>query len=167
MRSRPQKRQSRGKGPGFIMRADIKAGATSSLRSALTRLEARVGLADHKHFATPTHDLAVAVTCLCRLQRGQDLHGLHLIRQHQAGNYSGVVSGVASQMPKPVCESDLSTTESAGADLCVRPRWARDSTLARNPIPAPDGKPAGVHAGSPLRIRYSRLVRADRCFGLD
>src|SRR5690554_1840163 len=43
-------------------------------RSALARLETRVGLADHEDLATATNDLAVTVTGLRRLQGGQDLH---------------------------------------------------------------------------------------------
>ena len=43
--------------------------------SALTRLETRIGLADHEDLATAADDLAVAVTSLRRLEGGQDLHG--------------------------------------------------------------------------------------------
>src|SRR5690606_20784132 len=43
-------------------------------RSALARLETRIGLADHEDLATATNDLAVTVTGLRRLQGGQDLH---------------------------------------------------------------------------------------------
>src|SRR5690349_19434894 len=45
------------------------------LISALTRLEARIALADHEHFAATTHDFAVAVALFCGLQRRQDFHG--------------------------------------------------------------------------------------------
>src|SRR5437899_5407288 len=38
--------------------------STRNCRSALTRLETRVALADHEHFAPATHDLAVAMTRL-------------------------------------------------------------------------------------------------------
>jgi hypothetical protein len=44
-------------------------------RSALARLEARIGLVDHENLAAATDDLAVAVTGLRRLERGENLHG--------------------------------------------------------------------------------------------
>ncbi|CRD48953.1 hypothetical protein BN1263170352 [Stenotrophomonas indicatrix] len=43
---------------------------------ALTRLETRVRLADDEDLATTTHDLAVTVTGLRRLQGGQNFHGI-------------------------------------------------------------------------------------------
>jgi hypothetical protein len=50
------------------------------LRSTLTRLETRVALADHEHFAAAAHNLAVAVPLLGGLQRGKHLHGRLLER---------------------------------------------------------------------------------------
>jgi hypothetical protein len=44
--------------------------------SALARLEPRVGLVDHEHLAATTHDLAVAMAGLRRLEGGEDLHGV-------------------------------------------------------------------------------------------
>jgi hypothetical protein len=44
--------------------------------SALTRLEARVRLADHEDLATAADHLAVAMTGLCRLQGGKDFHDI-------------------------------------------------------------------------------------------
>lgn len=42
---------------------------------ALTRLEARIALADHEHLATAANDLAVTMTGLGRLQGVEDFHG--------------------------------------------------------------------------------------------
>src|SRR5690606_24278263 len=42
--------------------------------SALTRLEARIALADHEDLAATTDDLAVAVAALGRLERGENFH---------------------------------------------------------------------------------------------
>jgi hypothetical protein len=60
-------RKSRPKG-GFFMKL------RNCGESALTRLETRVGFADHEDLATAANHFAVAVTGLRRLQRGQDLH---------------------------------------------------------------------------------------------
>jgi hypothetical protein len=49
-------------------------------RSTLARLEARVALADHEHFAATAHNLAVTVPLLGGLQRGKHLHGRLLER---------------------------------------------------------------------------------------
>jgi len=49
-------------------------------RSTLTRLKARVALADHEHFAATAHNLAVTVPLLGGLQRGKHLHGRLLER---------------------------------------------------------------------------------------
>ncbi len=43
--------------------------------SALTRLEARIALADHEDLAPAADDLAVAVAGLGRLEGRQDFHG--------------------------------------------------------------------------------------------
>jgi hypothetical protein len=48
--------------------------------SALARLETRVALADHEHFAATAHNLAVTVPLLGGLQRGKHLHGRLLER---------------------------------------------------------------------------------------
>src|SRR5258706_9390671 len=45
-------------------------------RSALARLETRVGLADHEDLAATAHDLAIAMARLGRLERGEHFHGL-------------------------------------------------------------------------------------------
>jgi hypothetical protein len=50
-------------------------------RSALARLEATVGLVDHIGTAMATHDLAVAVAILQRLEAVADLHGISLINR--------------------------------------------------------------------------------------
>src|SRR4249919_2383170 len=80
---RLQKRESRlAAASGGIARAarcaapGFSAGApwACPLASALARLEARVGLADHEDLATTADHLAVAVTGLRRLQGGQHLH---------------------------------------------------------------------------------------------
>jgi hypothetical protein len=42
---------------------------------ALTRLEARIALADHEHFATATHDFAVAMTLFGGFEGRKDFHG--------------------------------------------------------------------------------------------
>jgi hypothetical protein len=44
-------------------------------RSALTRLETRIALADHEHLAATTYDLAVAMALLCGLEGRQHFHG--------------------------------------------------------------------------------------------
>src|SRR5690554_7350019 len=66
-----------GPGPHFCdpgqSTGDVRR-AAARRRSALARLETRVGLADHEDLAATTNDLAVAVTGLRRLQGGQDLH---------------------------------------------------------------------------------------------
>jgi len=49
--------------------------ARSSLKSALTGLETRVALADHKYLAATANDFAVTVPRLGGLQRGKHLHG--------------------------------------------------------------------------------------------
>ncbi len=45
------------------------------VKSTLTRLETRVGLADNEHFAAAAHDLAIAMTGFGRLERRKDFHG--------------------------------------------------------------------------------------------
>jgi hypothetical protein len=52
----------------------------SCCRSTLTRLEARVALADHEYLAATAHNLAVTVPLLGGLQRGKHLHGRLLER---------------------------------------------------------------------------------------
>jgi hypothetical protein len=46
------------------------------VKLTLTRLEARIGLADHVHTALAANDLAVRVTMFERLKRGCYFHGL-------------------------------------------------------------------------------------------
>jgi len=48
--------------------------------SALACLEAWVGFADHEDLATPTHNLTVTVTGLCRFEGGKNLHEGALLR---------------------------------------------------------------------------------------
>jgi hypothetical protein len=53
----------------------LQSRSPTGFKSALARLETRVGLADHEYFAAATHDLAIAVAGFGRLQRGKDFHG--------------------------------------------------------------------------------------------
>src|SRR5450830_1035689 len=65
--------------PSGCLSANQRAHAAEAARSerclALLRLEARVGLVDDEDDALATHDLAVAVAGLQRLERATDLHG--------------------------------------------------------------------------------------------
>jgi hypothetical protein len=77
-------KQSAIKRPGISLnkKAAFQRLFFSELRSqsTLTRLEARVALADHEHFAATAHNLAVTVPLLGGLQRGKHLHGRLLKR---------------------------------------------------------------------------------------
>jgi hypothetical protein len=77
-RSRLPKSRKPPKGGFRVLQVGSQLGdKTPSMRStvsALTRLETRVGLADHEDLAAAAHDFAIAVAGLRRLQGGQDLH---------------------------------------------------------------------------------------------
>jgi hypothetical protein len=68
---RPEKCEGRLNGG---LRIDDRLAFRRATGLALARLETRVALADHEHFAAATHDFAVAMTLLGGFERRQDFH---------------------------------------------------------------------------------------------
>jgi hypothetical protein len=62
-------------------------------RSTLARLEPRIGFADHEDLPAAADHLAVAVTGLGRLQRGQNFHNTNLYENNLPGMRHGNARG--------------------------------------------------------------------------
>jgi hypothetical protein len=73
-----QKRR-RPHGAAFCRFKRCRDGSCCGLRSALASLETGIALADHEDLAATTHDFAVTVTGLGRLERVQDFHGVAFV----------------------------------------------------------------------------------------
>jgi hypothetical protein len=71
----PMAQSSAGAGNDEAGLRRLQSRSLFGVKSTLTRLETRVGLADHEHFAATAHDLAIAVTGFGRLERVDDFHG--------------------------------------------------------------------------------------------
>jgi len=70
-----EKTKGRFRGLRFITCDVPVMGQAGNRGSALTRLEARVALADHEHLAAATHDFAIAMTLLGGFEGRKDFHG--------------------------------------------------------------------------------------------
>jgi hypothetical protein len=70
-------------------------------KSALTRLEARIGLVDDVNAALATDNTVVAMAATQRLQRIADLHGLTPVTRGKT-RYSSIGAGLVPNEPASV-----------------------------------------------------------------